>query len=109
VQPNCHSCIEQYREICGKHGDNSETANRRFSRIFKNFVVEFFNKEVIDDGRAAAAIFMVRFYSAVFELPNSLTQFPLSHYTWPPNTTKRSMNFGRSKIYAYRKPTNASN
>jgi hypothetical protein len=43
--------------------------------IFTNFVVEFFKKVTIHDGWVATAIFMVHFWSAIFEFPSSLPHF----------------------------------
>jgi len=40
--------------------------------------------------------------SAIFELPNPLPHSTFSHYSWSLNTTQLPMNFGCSKIFAFK-------
>jgi hypothetical protein len=65
------ACLPQFHEICGKKRGlwNWEPP------VFTNFFVDLFRKLAIHDGRAATAIFMVHFWSAIYELPNSLPHF----------------------------------
>jgi len=71
---------------------NSEIVNRKFSQIL---LVTFSTRSSFMTG----GLFDLHHAWAIFELPNSLLNFPLTHYTWPINTTQLLMNFGCSKNF----------
>ena len=67
-----------------------------------NFVVDSCNKVVICDRWLANAILFVHVCSAIFELSNPLPHSTICHYSWSLNTTQLPMNFGCSKIFAFK-------
>ena len=67
----------------GKHVDNSEIVNRRFSKM----LLLTFSKSTsfMTVGRSLQSSLCT--FSAIFKFPNPLLYFPLTHYTWTMNIT----------------------